>query len=171
MGTCAQLAGSLVVIPRSLMPRAKNISLSGRRYAQQATGQSDIDKEDSLACKRNVVCRTHTGDAHHDVFVDEAPPVSSWFQSFVASYFCFQHFLFPKPLGPSVSKKNDDKITHSILLMTEELSSQEATYKIDEYWLSTNTRTVVSDLEVSDSFAGFTSISRYDERARGNKET
>ena len=51
-------------------------------------------------------------------------------QSFVASYFCFQHFLFPKRLGPSVSKKNDDKITHSILLKTEELSSQEATYKM-----------------------------------------
>ena len=33
-------------------------------------------------------------------------------------------------LGHSVSKKNDDKIIHSILLWTEELSSQEATYEM-----------------------------------------
>lgn len=30
-----------------------------------------------------MVCPTHTTDAHHDVFVDEAPPVSSWFQVWI----------------------------------------------------------------------------------------
>lgn len=45
----------------------------------------------------------HTREAHHDVFVDEAPPVSGWFQMRI--FFCAGDSNIPNLL-PSLVKLN-----------------------------------------------------------------